>query len=324
MNPIIYLAVFAITVVAAFIFGRATAEPLDDGSAPLDPSSTKGKSTTGKQTYNDRIRELEGELRNAEKSAKEREDALRKLREESRDAKQKAHDRGERLEQARKALEDERRRAKNLGSIEAARKQMLDAREEVERLKAELEDRSASRAPTKVVEPVAAPVEAKSTIDPSVLEAQLDAKDDETRRALQDQAKTLKSSFDAQVSEERDRYKNEIRSLQKRLRVALRDFDKARRSAEANDRAYLILKSQLEGTLDRLAFHDPNLRRPDELNRPAAQPAAAPTKDAAKASDTPAEAPKKPAEKPASDAAKAPEAAATADDKTPEAPAEDA
>lgn len=324
MNPIIYLAVLAITAIAAFVFGRATAEPLEDGSAPIEPSSTKGKKTTAKKTFNERIRELEGELRSAEKSAKDREDTLRKLREENRDAKQKAHDRGERLEQARKALEDERRRAKSLGSIEAARKQMLDAREEVERLKAELEDRDASRAPKKVAAPVAAPVEAKSTIDPSVLEAQLDAKDSETRRALQEQAQTLKSSFDAQVSEERDRYKNEIRSLQKRLRVALRDFDKARRSAEANDRAYLILKSQLEGTLDRLAFHDPSLRRPDELNRPAAQPAAAPAKDASKASEAPAEAPKKAAEAPATDAAKATDATAKDADKTPEAPTKDA
>lgn len=299
MNPIIYLAVFAITVVAAFIFGRATAEPIEDGSAPIDPSPTKGKQTAARQSFNDRIRELESQLRSAEKDAKRHDDAVKKLREENKDAKQKAHDRGERLEQTRKELEDERRRAKSLGSIEAARKEMLDAREEVERLKAELADAQSARAPRQAPAPVAPVAEAQSTIDASVLEAQLDAKDDETRRALQDQAKTLKSSFDAQVTEERDRYRKEIRSLQKRLRVALRDFDKACRSAEANDRAYLILKSQLEGTLDRLAFHDPTLRRPDALSRPTAQGTEIPAEPSATPENQPAEAPATTDDKPA-------------------------
>lgn len=271
MNPIILLAVFAITVIGAFIFGRATAAPLDASGATGDSEKLGKKSSVG-ETLQDKIKELEARLSEAGKRAKRHEDELKKLRDDAKDAKQKAHDRGERLDQVRKELEEERRRVKNLGSIEVARKEMLASKEEVERLKAELAERG--HAPAIAKAPVAAPIveTPTNTIDAKTLEAQLDAKDEQTRRALQEQAQSLKASFDAQVSEERDRYKGEIRSLQKRLRTALRDADKARRSAEANDRAYLVLKSQLEGTLDRLAFHDPTLRRPDALDPPTSVP----------------------------------------------------
>lgn len=289
MNPIILLAVFAITVIAAFIFGRATAAPLEDGSSSNDARKS-GKKEGASASLNDKISTLESRLNDASKAAKRHEEEIRKLRDDAKDAKQKAHTRGERLEQTRKELDEERRRIKNLGSIEVARKEMLDAKEEVERLRTELAARSTSQpAPKELVAP--APIETPThTIDAHTLETQLDAKDQEARRALQEQARTLKASLDAQVKEERDRYKGEIRSLQKRLRTALRDSDKARRSAEANDRAYLILKSQLEGTLDRLAFHDPTLRRPDALDPPAA-PAAETTPEtpADTTPDTPAD-----------------------------------
>lgn len=287
MNPIILLAVFAITVIGAFIFGRATAAPIDSTTGAGGESEKTGKKTSAPVALDQKIKELETRLADAGKAAKRQEDEIKKLRDDAKEAKQKSHDRGERLEQARKDLEEERRRNKNLGSIESARKEMLAAKEEVERLKAELADRN--DAPVAKVVAAPAPIEVpQNTIDAKTLEAQLDAKDSEARRALQEQAQSLKASFDAQVSAERDRYKGEIRSLQKRLRTALRDADKARRSAEANDRAYLILKSQLEGTLDRLAHHDPTLRRPDALDppAPAAQPAQPAPGDSAASDET--------------------------------------
>src|SRR5699024_753109 len=229
MNPIILLAVFAITVIAAFIFGRATAAPLEDASSTNDARKS-GKKTSAGSALNDKINTLESRLNDAAKAAKRQDEEIRKLRDDAKDAKQKAHTRGERLEQVRKELEEERRRVKNLGSIEVARKEMLAAKEEVERLKGELASRSSAQpAPREIVAPK--PVETSTnTIDARTLETQLDAKDQEARRALQEQARSLKASFDAQVAEERDRYKGEIRSLQKRLRSALRDSDKARRS----------------------------------------------------------------------------------------------
>lgn len=279
MDPVVYLVVLGVTAVAAYVFGRATASSGDESALPSSEDSPSASPRVGKvETKKDAQDDVRAQLQEAEKTAKQAESELRKLRDEVKDAKQRAHDRGQRLEQARKELDDERRKNKNLGSIEAARQDMLAAREEVERLEAELRQLRDS-APARPE-----PVVAETTVDASSetsetirrYESILDARDAEFRKDFRTQAEELRASFHDQVSEERNRYKGEIRSLQQRLRNALRDLDRERRRSEANDRAYLILKSQLEGTLDRLAVHDPSLRRPDALDPPATPPAETP------------------------------------------------
>lgn len=287
MDPVVLLVVFAVTVIAAYIFGRATAPSGEDSSlsAPSDVApSAFARAQGASAATREEIATLRAQANEAEKTAKQVESELRKVREELKEAKQRAHDRGQRLEQTRKELEEERRKAKSLGSIESTRQEMLTARAEVERLEGELRrlQSSAVAAPARNQAP-AEPTEVDAAREESETirryESILEARDREFRSDFRAQADELRASFNQQVSEERTRAKEEIRSLQSRLRTALRDVARERRRSEANDRAYLILKSQLEGTLDRLALHDPTLRRPDGLDRPQA-PAGA-------ASDTP-------------------------------------
>lgn len=273
MDPVVYLVVLAVTAIAAYVFGRATASPSDDASLTSSSSDAPRAASSSKSTGGDdaALQALRTKLSDAEKDAKASERDLKKLREELKDAKQKSHDRGQRLDQARKELEDERRKLKSLGSIESTRQEMIAAREEIARLEAQLASSERSAEPRVEVAKEAAPEptaagETSETI--RRYESILDARDAEFRKELRAQADELRASFNAQVSDERTRAKDELRSLQGRLRTALRDADRERRRSEANDRAYLILKSQLEGTLDRLAAHDPTLRRPDALDRP--------------------------------------------------------
>ena len=271
MDPVVYLVVLAVTALAAYVFGRATASPSDDASLSSSSSDASRAAPSAKSGDEAALRALREKLSDAEKDAKSSERNVKKLREEIKDAKQKSHDRGQRLEQARKELEDERRKSKALGSGAATRQEMLAAREEITRLEARLAATERSPEPrAAVVQEVAPELSAAREESETIrrYESIMDARDAEFRRELRAQADELRASFNTQVSDERTRSKEELRSLQGRLRNALRDADRERRRSEANDRAYLILKSQLEGTLDRLAVHDPTLRRPDALDRP--------------------------------------------------------
>lgn len=274
MDPVIYIVVLAVVALVAFVMGRAMASSGEAAAAPTslaEPTAARPTVKASAAPQRDDLSEIRTQLSESEKGRERLESELRKVREDVKDARQKAHDRGQRLEQTRKELEDERRKVRNLGTIEAAREEMLAARAEVERLEAELK-RMGRQLAERPVDVAAEPVKRDPAQEESDTirryESILVARDAEFRREFRQQNDELRASFNQQVAGERERYKTEIRELQGKLRAAMRDADRERRRSEANDRAYLLLKSQLEGTLDRLAVHDPSLRRPDALHRP--------------------------------------------------------
>lgn len=274
MDPVIYIVVLAVVALVAFVMGRAMASSGEAAATPIstsDSSSARPLVKAAVAAPRDDHSDLRTQLSESEKNRARVDAELRKLRDDVKEARQKAHDRGQRLDQARKELEDERRKVLSLGPVEAAREEMLAARAEISRLEKELVRTNLTR-----VERPAEIISAPITQDPVQEESEairryesiLIARDAEFRREFRQQNDELRASFNQQVSGERDRYKNEIRELQGKARAALRDAERERRRSEANDRAYLLLKSQLEGTLDRLSVYDPSLRRPDALHRP--------------------------------------------------------
>lgn len=270
MDPVIAIVLLIFVAIIAYFFGAARG-----GDAP-EVVHQKNDEAEALRSELGSARSALSEEKNAHKKLEEE---LRSLRSDLKSAKQKAHEREQKWKDSEARLNDAERKLSTLSSVESSREEMLEAQARVANLEAELQRlRSRGESPA----PAAPVAEVASGADLERLqrtESELSDQVSTLSARLKEQARELKTSFNEQVNKERDRYKGEIRDLQKRLRTALRDVDRERRRAEQNDRAYLVLKSQLEAALDRVAMHDPDLRRPDQLRPPApqAEQAAAPT-----------------------------------------------
>lgn len=281
MDPLYVVILLLIVAVASFIFGGAMKkQPEGVASSGVQPSAQpviSAAAVSGNDGNREELQRLRSQLAESEKARERAESETRKQREDAKEARQRAHDRGQQLDQVRKELEQERSRRKALGTIETTREEMLRTQEENQRLQDELK-RLQARLAQAAEKPAEAPkAEAAPKEDSEIIrryESILAARDAEFRRDFRSQKNELRASLDAQVAEERGRYKNEIRDLQGKVRNLQRDLDRERRRSTANDRAYLILKSQLESTLDRLAMLDPSIRRPDALAAREAAPSA--------------------------------------------------
>lgn len=184
------------------------------------------------------------------------------------------------------------RRAANAG-IEEAREQMARAlaeaanlRNELQAARAELGALKAGRAPAAEVEPVrAAPVAADNDAARQI-EEHYRAEFQRLRATTRAKLDELKASFDQQFGREREKFREEVKTLRNRNKRLVLDLEKERRRSDNTDRAYLILRSQLEAALDRLAAWDPDLRRPEDpiVRPPRTEPVAAPDAEPAAAS----------------------------------------
>lgn len=277
MDPLYVVVLLLVVAVVAYVFGGAM-KKLPDAAPSDDQPSAKAVSAAApvsSETNREELSRVRAQLTESERARERAEADLKKSREDAKEARQRAHDRGQQLDQIRKELESERARRKALGTIEATREEMLRTREENERLQEDLRRANArlSQAQDKPVE--AAKEEPGVKEDSEIIrryESILAARDAEFRRDFRSQNDELRASLNQQVSEERGRYKNEIQTLQGKVRTLQRDIDRERRRSTANDRAYVILKGQLESTLDRLALLDPSIRRPDALTTREASP----------------------------------------------------
>ncbi len=216
-----------------------------------------------KQATNDLQKEI-GNLKSAAskagKTSESKEAELSKVREDLKKAKKRAHEKLKESEELATRVADLRAKQQSYVGLDEAREEMMNARTEAANLRAELAGVKAELGAATVTAPVADlpagddvdPAELRGTI--ATLSARLDA-----------QKKELRGSYNESVRAERKKFVDELRDLRRRLNRALTDMDRERRRADNNDKAYLIMKSQLEAALDRLAGFDPNLRRPDAL-----------------------------------------------------------
>lgn len=267
MDPIIAIALIAISVIIGMFLGRIL---LSGQDAVIEGDEPRPK-------VREELSDTRKELADEKEQRRRVEDELKSIRNDLKNAKQRAHDKGQQLDSANEDLDKLKRRARSLSSVESAREDMMAAQEEVARLRAELDNAGSSRGSAssyQEVAPVAAVVETPAKDDDNSVSIDVHRqKLAEVKREGRQESNSLRNQFNEQVSEERNSYKSEIRDLQRRLRTAVTDVDREHRRAENSDKAYLILKSQLESALDRLSMHDTNLRRPDQLTKADLAPA---------------------------------------------------
>jgi len=214
------------------------------------------------------ITEKEASAENARKDAE-------KLRQEVKKAKERAHKHEKESETLGAKLAELEGRQQAYAGIDEMREQLMHARTEAANLRVQL-DRiggASTSAPPQSGDAAA------STEDDAVLRAALDAQRAEvdrvrasTRDTVRERTGELRRNYEDQLRAERDRVKEEIRSLRGRLSRVLNDVDRERRRAENADRAYAIVKSQLEAELDKVRTIDPSFPRPGAIERPAPAP----------------------------------------------------
>jgi hypothetical protein len=230
------------------------------------------------------LAEARKDLAKVRQDLQKKDNELKQARDGSKSNKQKQAERLKSLESDKSTLQTRvktlEKKLSGLGSAEDAREEMLV----LERRVLELEDelRRGVRQPA----PAAVAVGGATLAMPAI-DMQDDADDvehavapdaetvpvDEHRAAVRkaraqtkEQVKELKDSFFTQLKQERSATKDELASMRQRLRRALNDMERERRRSDNTDRAYVILKAQLEGALDRLSQFDPHLRRPDTID----------------------------------------------------------
>jgi hypothetical protein len=212
----------------------------------------------------DESAELRKQLDSARKQLDSRDVELKKLRDDLKESKGKAHQLSKTAESQAKRAEKLESKQKALGTDELNQR-LAEARKQVSDLKAELDDvraRGGERVVEKIVERV---VEVPAAAGGAPTDEALQREVADLRRQLREQADAGRKVNVEQIREEREKVKKEVESLRKRLTKALTDTDKERRRADNLDRAYLIMKSQLESALDRAAAVDLTIRRPDAV-----------------------------------------------------------
>jgi hypothetical protein len=257
--------------IALFFLFRKPA-PMVEAAAPASrlPASEAKDQSARIDALRDDLSRARAELTKVRQDADRKENELRQLRDDNKSGKQKTADRLKSLEKDKESLtsqlQDLKRRQQGLVSAEESREKMLLLEKRAAELEAELSDVRARRgsAPAVVVAPPV--VLPERTGDASEAEDALRRELQRLKVLLREQAREMKESFNSQVRSERDKFREETESLRKRLRKSLTEFDRERRRADNTDRAYMVLRGQLESALDRLAAADKSVRRPDAID----------------------------------------------------------
>ena len=213
--------------------------------APKEPKQTDELAEARKQ-----VESLRKQLATKETDAKESRDALKA-------AKEKSHQSSKQAEGLAKTVRELHEKIASAGPVD----KLLAQNAELKQLLKEAQSRAAGAAAPQIVEKV---VEKIVTVGDSEAVAQLQ---EAHKREVAELKKAVdgRKTGEAGLREERERVKTELEGLRKKLTKALNDVDRERRRADHNDKAYLIMKNQLEAALDRAAHVDLSLRRPDAL-----------------------------------------------------------
>lgn len=299
--------------------------------ASAEASRKKDESTR------EEVTQMRRQLQDVEKKLADKTTSLSSLKEELSTTKRKLHDARQEKGKARQQAREPKEKAELGRALEDMREQLMAALEENARLRAGTTSGGEARARTsKAVEaPVAhtvalGAVAEESTADAGAAASAAPVANADVERLhrrierLEDQKEQREArlkEFDARLAEERDKVRDEIRSLRKRLQRALKDADREKRRADNNDKAYRVLRAQLDAALDRLARFE-GLRRPDALEPREERPESAPADEPASgdsiavASAEPAPSEESAAEAPAAEAAPVTAAETNADDVT--------
>ncbi|MFT4703460.1 MAG: hypothetical protein ACI81R_001151 [Bradymonadia bacterium] len=204
---------------------------------------------------------------------------ISKLRDDAKAAKKRAHSKKEEAEALAAKLKGLNQKQSAYAGVDEAREQMMAAQTDAANLRAEVQTLRSRLGEVEAGAPE--PEEGDDgRVDIAVLrdlESKHRALMQEMRGdMLQDNRHDRHTIIDDARSD-RIRFIDELRDLRRRLNRSLTDLDKERRRADNTDKAYVILKSQLEAALDRLASVDPSLRRPDAVRPEDLLPPAPPT-----------------------------------------------
>mgnify|MGYP002619758325 CR=1 FL=1 len=209
---------------------------------------------------------LKGQISEVEKRVDEKASQARQLKEEMQAVKQKLHDKKKSQEQASRQLQELKEKSQSQASVEEMREQMLAALTENANLRRELQaTRSASSK--------ASPTFEASAEQPALVVSNPEVSDGggRSRRRIEQLERQVErraafvDELEKRVASERSKFAQEVKDLRKRLSRALQDVDKERRRAENIDKAYRMLKSQLDSMLDRLARVE-GARRPGQVD----------------------------------------------------------
>jgi hypothetical protein len=186
-----------------------------------------------------------------------KENEAKEARESLKGAKEKAHQSTKQAEGLAKTVRELHEKIASAGPVD----KLLAQNAELKQLLKEAQSRASGSAEPKIVEKI---VEKIVTLSDSEAVAQIQ---EAHQREIADLRKAAdgRRTGEAGLREERERVKTELEGLRKKLTKALNDVDRERRRADHNDKAYLIMKNQLEAALDRAAHVDLSLRRPDAL-----------------------------------------------------------
>ena len=271
---------------------QAEAKAPAKAAAPAPVAKAEAKAPKEpKQT--DELAEVRKQMESLRKQMAAKENEAKDAREALKGAKEKAHQSTKQAEGLAKTVRELHEKIASAGPVD----KLLAQNAELKQLVKEAQSRASGSAEPKIVEKI---VEKIVTLSDSEAVSQLQ---EAHQREIADLRKAAdgRRTGEAGLREERERVKTELEGLRKKLTKALNDVDRERRRADHNDKAYLIMKNQLEAALDRAAHVDLSLRRPDALypgevvaprpkrERPAAE-AVAPAEIAAPVAEVAAEA----------------------------------
>jgi len=216
-----------------------------EAKAPKEPKQT------------DELAEARKQMESLRKQMAAKENDAKDAREALKGAKEKAHQSTKQAEGLAKTVRELHEKIASAGPVD----KLLAQNAELKQLVKEAQSRATGSAEPKIVEKI---VEKIVTLSDSEAVAQIQ---EAHQREIADLRKAVdgRRTGEAGLREERERVKTELEGLRKKLTKALNDVDRERRRADHNDKAYLIMKNQLEAALDRAAHVDLSLRRPDAL-----------------------------------------------------------
>ena len=235
---------------------QAEAKAPAKAAAPAPVAKAEAKAPKEpKQT--DELAEARKQMESLRKQMAAKENDAKDAREALKGAKEKAHQSTKQAEGLAKTVRELHAKIASAGPVD----KLLAQNAELKQLVKEAQSRASGSAEPKIVEKI---VEKIVTLSDSEAVSQLQ---EAHQREIADLRKAAdgRRTGEAGLREERERVKTELEGLRKKLTKALNDVDRERRRADHNDKAYLIMKNQLEAALDRAAHVDLSLRRPDAL-----------------------------------------------------------
>ena len=233
---------------------QAEAKAPAKAAAPVAKAEAKAPKEP-KQT--DELAEVRKQMESLRKQMAAKENDAKDAREALKGAKEKAHQSTKQAEGLAETVRNLHEKIASAGPVD----KLLAQNAELKQLLKEAQSRASGSAEPKIVERI---VEKIVTLSDSEAVSQLQ---EAHQREIADLRKAAdgRRTGEAGLREERERVRTEIEGLRKKLTKSLNDVDRERRRADHNDKAYLIMKNQLEAALDRAAHVDLSLRRPDAL-----------------------------------------------------------